>query len=184
MMRDSAEAAQRVHNPKVGGSNPSPATNKDYMAHHPIEAKEKYVKARVKGASRKTSAIIAGLPSSGHDRSLMDLEKTKVVQAMLGKELDEARKHAGTTKEEVIDLIMEAIGLARLIEDPACMIMGARELSKMLGYNAPEAKKVTHELGAETLKALENLSDAELMKISRGRVIDAEVVMIEGPKGG
>ena len=148
----------------------------------PLEKKEKYVKARAKGASRNESAIVASINNANHGRPTIDLEKTKVVQEMLGKELAAARKHAGTTKEEVIDLIMEAISLARLIEDPACMIMGARELSKMLGYNAPEVKKVTHDLGAETLKALENLSDAELMRISKGRVIDAEVVLIEGPK--
>lgn len=152
----------------------------DPSGHITLEQKKKYVKSRGKGATRADSAIIAGI--SKHPQATADLEKTKAVQSMLGKELAAARKSAGTTKENVIELIMEAISLARLIEDPACMIMGARELSKMLGYNAPEVKKVTHDLGAETLKALENLSDAELMKISKGRVIDAEVVMIEGPK--
>jgi len=152
------------------------------MATLPTEAKKKYVKERAVGKSRAASAIAAGI--SAHPQATADLEKTALVKSMLGKELAAARKYTGVTKEEVLDLIMEAVAIARLIEDPACMIMGARELSKMLGYNAPEVKKVTHDLGAETLKALENLSDAELLKISKGRVIDAEVVKIEDKSNG
>ena len=142
----------------------------------PEEKKKKLAKELAKGKSMRAASAVVGVDHHLREGTNAD------VQRMLGKELTAARKYTGTTKEDVLDLIMEAVALARLIEDPACMIMGARELSKMLGYNAPEVKKVTHDLGAETLKALENLSDAELMKISKGRVIDAEVVLLEGPK--
>ena len=76
---------------------------------------------------------------------------------------------------DVISGIMEAIDYARMIADPGAMIKGWTEIAKILGYYAPEIKKieVTHSQGKIRSK-YEAMSDEELLAIAEGRVVEGE----------
>lgn len=97
--------------------------------------------------------------------------------------LAEARKElsdASTLKRvDVLDILMEAIDMARTLADPAQMINGADKVAKMMGFYAPETLKLevegNHNVLASKFKAL---TDAELYEIAAGRakVIDGEVI--------
>lgn len=70
-------------------------------------------------------------------------------------------------REDALQGIREAIDVAREQCNPMAQIAGWREIGKMLGFYAPELRRV--ELGAESrehLRQLEGMSDAELLEIS------------------
>ncbi len=61
------------------------------------------------------------------------------------------------------------------------MVRAWSELGKMLGFYAPEVKKVIHGLSEESRDAIRRLDDAELHKLAKGRIIDSTAVRIEAP---
>ena len=142
------------------------------------EAKKKqetYAKARASGKTRQASAIVAGYKAE----SVTLEEVTPGIKTALTAEFKKNAEIAGITREDVIQGLMDAANMGRIAADPMAMIAAYRELGKLCGFYAPEIKKVEHELGKETLHALENLSDAELIRMSRGRVIDVTPTDVE-----
>jgi len=67
------------------------------------------------------------------------------------------------TREDVAEVFSDAINMARFMSEPSTMIMGAREVGKMLGYYEPEVIKVQMSDSAVSLQdQLKVLTDAEL----------------------
>jgi hypothetical protein len=145
------------------------------------EKQAAYVNARASGKSRNQSAVVAGYNTT----SIEELSPT--VAAALTEEFKKNAKMAGVTREDIIQGLLDAANMGRISADPMSMIAAYRELGKLCGLYAPEVKKIEHELGKETLHALENLSDAELLRMSRGRVIApgeiTDVTVIEDKSG-
>ena len=78
-----------------------------------------------------------------------------------------------------MNLFLEAIDMARTMADPANMINGADKIAKMLGYYAPETKRLELTMDQNLLQnKLRSLSDDELADLasSRATVVDGEVV--------
>lgn len=144
---------------------------------------EKYVKERAKGRTKTQSALLAGYApeADGHtgaEDSLPVQEKLAAVRKALAEK-------AGITKEEVVAMLMDAADMAKIMSDPHGMVAAARELGKMLGFYAPEVKKVTHGLDKNSLRlVLEEMKDEDLIRLANARAIEgqAERVAIEGPK--
>lgn len=149
----------------------------------PNEKLKAYAEGRASGKSRRESALVAGL--SPISVAIKEKELKPGIMAALSAEAKKNIKLAGgITREEVIQGLIDAANMGRIEGDPMSMIAAYRELGKLCGFYAPEVKKIEHELGANTLAALENLSDAELMRISKGRVLDVtDAVMIEDKSG-
>ena len=91
------------------------------------------------------------------------------------------RVRVNITKEDVINGIQKAIEHAVLLDDPMAQIAGWRDISKMLGYDAPREINITvsgavrdvrrqvSQLGDEELVALlgaDNVVDAEFYPVS------------------
>lgn len=112
------------------------------------------------------AAIAAGYsPASAREISTENLRKP-AVQAALAERQGEAARQADITREQVIAGIRAAIAEARLIGDPMAQIRGWSEIAKMLGYYAPETKRV--ELSTESARRraeLEMLGDEELLAL-------------------
>jgi len=141
-----------------------------------------YVKNRATGLSRQASAIAAGY--SDWDGCGKDVESSPVVQEALAVARKEYEVAGGVKKEDVMAGLLDAANMAKIMADPQAMIAAWREIGKMCGYYAPEVKKVEHEHSAKGLLGrLASLTDAELLSLAHGRVIDGEVSRLDEPAG-
>lgn len=148
---------------------------------HAVEAKElteiqaKYVNWRVRGLNVSQAAAAAGLANptdNGHR-----LEEAVGVQLELKRQRDKLSKSIGATKEVVAAGLMEAFEMAKQMADPTAMVASMRELGKLLGHYAPEVKRLEKSLDkGELIKALEQMSDEELLRYRGGKVIEGEVL--------
>jgi phage terminase small subunit len=76
---------------------------------------------------------------------------------------------AQMSRKRVMDGLLEAVEMAKLVSEPASMVSGWREIGKMCGYYEP----VKHVLdvnitGDVTVRQLNGMSDADLLKIIKG----------------
>ena len=70
------------------------------------------------------------------------------------------------TRQKVMDGLLEAVDMAKLMSEPATMVAGWREIGKMCGYFAPvEVKMKVDVSGSVVVDRLNGMSDAELLKI-------------------
>lgn len=136
-----------------------------------------YVKERSRGLTAATAARRAGYKHPA--QAAWNVESNPRVQEALREELDHYRQAAQVEREEVIAGIKDAINMAKLVADPNAMIKGWTELAKMLGYYAPEVKRVELSVPAERQRhQLETMSDNDLLEIASGRkrVVEGEVI--------
>lgn len=141
------------------------------------EQQLKYVKHRSRGLSATQAARNAGYAHAKQAANIV--ERQERVQAALKHEIEQYRIAAQITREEVIEGMKEAINQAKLIADPTAQIRGWSELAKMLGYYAPEVKKLELSVkAAGKRQQLELLSDDELLELAAGtaKVIEGEVL--------
>lgn len=81
------------------------------------------------------------------------------------------------TKESMLEIGMEAIDLARLQADPETMLKGVGQISKMMGFDAPQQVNVNHTASVEVLKDhVRNMSDADIAAMlgDSDQIIDAD----------
>ena len=101
------------------------------------------------------------------------LRNNEAVQSAIRAARDELSSATQISRADVIDGIMEAIGLARLAAEPATMIKGWSEVAKILGHYAPEVKKIEMSMGAKRLQSkYEAMTDQELLDIIDGTCVD------------
>lgn len=130
-----------------------------------------YVKHRARGLPRERSALLAGYTEKAPN--LTRIEASPNVQVELARIRAETAENTGVTKEDVVELLKTAAELAKVQADPTGIVAAARELGKMLGFYAPEVKKITKGLDQQEFqKLLSNMPDDELLKIANARVID------------
>lgn len=137
------------------------------------EPQKKYVQARAKGLTKKQSALMAGYTPDSDDG--VGVEDSPTVQAALAEIRAETAANVKITKEDVVQMLMDAVDMAKLLGDPTAVVSAARELGKMLGFYAPEVKKITHGLDRKSIIAImDAMNDEELMRLSNARTIEAE----------
>jgi len=133
----------------------------------------KYVQHRARGLSREQSAIMAGYSENGGDPVAERIEKSETVSQELARVRAETASNVGITKEMVIEMLREAADLAKLQADPTGIVQAAREMGKMLGFYAPEVKKITRDMNKQDLqKLLTELTEDELLRLANAKVID------------
>jgi phage terminase small subunit len=134
---------------------------------------EKFVEAMLEGKRASQAAVAAGY---SHASAGATVARQREVQAALARGRAELAEISTIRRVDVLDGLMEAIDLGRSMEDPQAMIGGWREIAKILGYYAPETKRI--ELTGEqnqVLRKFEQLSDADLLDMLRSRslMVDA-----------
>lgn len=146
------------------------------------ERQEKYCQNRAKGISRQRSAVLAGYADV--DKAGEQVEESAAVCMRIAVL---QRENAGTgkiSKERVLQGFVDAAEIARIQGDATGMTAAWREAGKMLGYYAPEVKKIEKGISkADLLRAMEDMSDAELLQMSHGRVIDGEFKRLPDASG-
>lgn len=126
-----------------------------------------FVDATLLGKDPERAAAIAGYANP--DASVGKIIKSESVQVALRQARDELSSAAQISRVDVLDGFMEAINLARLSADPQAMIKGWTEVGKMLGYYAPEVKKLEITDNQKRLQSkFEAMSDEDLMKVIEG----------------
>ena len=94
------------------------------------------------------------------------LTKPNILAVLRAKEAADAER-LQLSREHALDGLLEAVALAQTKGDPAAMIAGWREIGKMLGFYAPELRKVELSARGEALRTkYEELSDEELLAIA------------------
>lgn len=94
------------------------------------------------------------------------MAKMPNVLALYNEEKAKYEQAGQMTRQKVMDGLLEAAEMAKLLAEPATMVSAWREVGKMCGYYEP--KKVSIDLnvsGNVVHQRLNQLSDAELLKI-------------------
>lgn len=87
------------------------------------------------------------------------------IQAVLQARKAELAKEFQITRQGIIQGLLEAVNMGREQQNPSAMVTALREISRMMGFNAPEVKRV--ELTATQDSAHPNLtswSDTQLLE--------------------
>lgn len=125
--------------------------------------------------------------SAGYKPNEVDsVMRQEDIQEYIQEARDQIEDISTLRRVDVLNIFMEAIGMARTLADPSQMINGADKVAKMMGYYAPETLKLEVENNSKNLtNKLRQLSDAELYEIaaSRATVIEGEVVPKEDTGG-
>jgi hypothetical protein len=89
---------------------------------------------------------------------------------------------SGVTKEDIVQMLQDAALLAKVRGESMGLVAAARELGKMLGFYAPEVKKVMHGMDKTQIKeALSQMSDEELYKLAHARTLEGEFKQLAAP---
>lgn len=141
-----------------------------------VKAKhEAFANAILEGASESDAARAAGY----HPSTAKNVMRQEDVQQHLASARQEIADTTTIRRLDVLNVFLDAIEMARTLADPANMINGADKVAKMMGYYAPETKRIELSMDQKVLDSkLKQLSDAELMELAAGnaRVIEGEVV--------
>lgn len=129
------------------------------------------------GETERKSAILAGY--ADRDTGVPSPAKSEVVKEEIARIRTEVINQTGVKKEAIVELFMEAANMARIMADPMGMVAAGREVGKMLGFYAPETKKILTGVDKEQLKkVLKDLSDEQLYEMKQGRIIDGEATIV------
>lgn len=86
------------------------------------------------------------------------------------------------TKPKVVQMLMEAIEDAKLQADPGVQIKGLRELGLMLGFYAPEEKRISYtNTEAQIQRSLTEMSEKDLLAMAGNatNVIEGDFKRVE-----
>lgn len=149
-------------------SKPKPERRKSKVLNEDI------VEGILNGATQADVAKMLGVAPSQVSKKIKTCDDVKEALTKARSELSTATQ---IRRADAIAGIMEAIEMAKLCADPASMIRGWSEIGKMLGFYAPEVKRieVTNATGS-LIKQYEQMSDEELYQLAHG----ANTTTIEG----
>lgn len=114
-----------------------------------------------------------------HPSSAAKVMRQEDVQQALKEAREELEDISTIKRVDVLNLFMEAIGMARTMADPGNMINGADKIAKMLGYYEPEKLEVNVKMSQEVLSSkIKQLSDADLYELAyqQAKEVPGEVV--------
>ncbi len=136
------------------------------------EQQEEYVEGVLDGKAKSHAALDAGY---SHGSQSHRLDRNELVQTALAERREELSSATQITRAGVLNGILDAIEMARVMADPMAMLAGYRDISKMMGYNAPEVKKVEISDTSNALaRKIKSMSDEDLLDVIEGeaRLVD------------
>lgn len=134
----------------------------------------------LEGKSQSEAARAAGY----HPNNVRQVIREESVQVYLERARAEITDVSTLKRLDVVNIVLEAIDMARTLADPAQMINGADKLAKIMGYYAPETLQVvdkTEEMSREKLASkMRSMSDEELYAlVMKRRGESAQVIDVE-----
>ena len=135
------------------------------------EKQKKFVSEWAKGETILSASHRAGYSDGG--TMAYRLAKDPAVLKIYHAEKALYAESCQITRKQVMEGLLEAIEMAKLVNEPASMISGWREVGKMCGFYEPVKRTIDVNIqGDVTVKRLERMSDADLLKLVRGEVED------------
>lgn len=113
------------------------------------------------------------------------MAKMPNVLALYNEEKAKYEEAAQMTRQRVMDGLLEAVEMAKLMAEPATMVSGWREIGKMCGYFEPKKVDINVNVTGNVIhQRLNQLTDAELLKIIQEQgaepLLDAPEYPLEG----
>lgn len=138
---------------------------------------EAFVKYWAEGESVWAASQRAGYNDNG--TFCYALARRPEVIAKYEKVKREFEEAAQMSRKKVMDGLLEAVEMAKLMAEPSTMVAGWREIGKMCGYYEPIRARVDVNLkGNLVLDRMNKLSDADLLKlIQEGMSASAEAAV-------
>jgi phage terminase small subunit len=130
-----------------------------------------YVENRLDGKSKNEAALAAGY-------SQPTVEKSKAVSQALAIARSELSTATQIKRADVIEMLMEAYDMGKIMAESTAMTAAAREIGKMLGFYEAEAIKIELTQGQANMHTrLRMMSDEELLRLASGNA-----TLIEGER--
>lgn len=149
----------------VGFDTGTPAACELIDVNKPLTDKQKlFVKLWAQGESITSASVKAGY----NDGASIAYRMVRMPNILALKAKYEAEwiEENQMSRKRVMDGMLEAIEMAKLMAEPASMISGWREIGKICGYYAPvEVKMKVDVTGNIMLDKMNGMSDAELLKV-------------------
>lgn len=113
------------------------------------------------------------------------MAKMPNILALYNQEKAKYEEAAQMTRQRVMDGLLEAVDMAKLMAEPATMVSGWREIGRMCGYFEPKKVDINVNVTGNVIhQRLNQLSDAELLKIIQEQgaepLLDAPEYTLEG----
>jgi phage terminase small subunit len=149
---------------RTGLNNSSAASASEIDPDKPLTDKMKaFVQHWAKGDSIPSATLRAGYSDDGLGYRLA---RQPNILALYHAEKAKYEEAGQMTREKVMEGLIEAVEMAKLMSEPASMIAGWREVGKMCGYYAPVEHKMKVDVsGSIVVDRLNGMSDAELLKL-------------------
>lgn len=143
-----------------------------YNPDRPITDKMKlFVKFWAEGETILSASVRAGYSDGGS--MAYKLARDPAILKRYNEEKKLYAESCQMTRQRVMDGLLEGVELAKMMSEPASVISGWREIGKMAGFYAPVEKKISINVqGDVTMKHLNRMTDAELLRLVKGEVTD------------
>jgi phage terminase small subunit len=140
---------------------------------------ESLIQHLLQGVPKSAAGRMAGYKFRDMKRGIDRVLKKPLVVSRIRQLQTEIRNKHEITRDDVLDGFKDAINDAKLAGDPGNQINGWREIAKVLGYYAPEVRKIeVSDKQAKALEQLSQMSEEDLMQIAGKDVIDGEFRLI------
>jgi hypothetical protein len=145
----------------------------------PLTDKQKiFVKEWASGETILSASVRAGYADGGS--LAYRLAKDPAVLKIYHREKALYEQASQMTRQKVMDGFLEAADMARVLADPVALTGAWREVGKMCGYYEPVKRTLDITVsGSVTMKRLEAMDDASLLKLIKGEVEDVVYQEVE-----
>ena len=133
---------------------------------HLTAKQSRFVQEYLVDGNGTRAAIAAGYGRAGaRVAACRLLTKASVQKALQARQSADATR-LSTQREDVIQGLLEAVDSARAKQEPMALIRAWAEIGRMMGFYAPEVRKVQARGGqADKQRRFETMTDAELLAI-------------------
>ena len=144
----------------------------------PLTEKQKlFVKEWAGGESILSASYRAGYADSG--TMGYRLAKDPAILKLYNLEKALYAESCQMTRKKVMEGFLEAADMARTLADPTALTGAWREIGKMAGFYEPVKRSIDINISGDvTMKRLESMNDADLLKLIKGEVEDVAFEMV------
>jgi hypothetical protein len=115
------------------------------------------------------NAVLTGAPMPAEVSNPTLTLRSETVKQEIARARTEISDATTLKRLDVVEGILDGIGVARMMSDGGNVIRGWVEISKILGLAVPEVKTINLNVSSQRLRTkFESLSDQELLEIMEG----------------
>lgn len=127
------------------------------------------------GMPQRQAVLHAGYNTKYPDNLANTMIKNPTIWAAIQSERERFAKDNAMTKKKVLDGLLESVELAKQVADPHALTGAWREIGKMCGFYEPVKHRIdVNVTGNVTMERLKTLTDAELLELAEGEIIEGE----------